>query len=104
MEFFHVGQTKLDYIEFLFNDKSTTHLEYSRNREVTLELEKAIFFSDNIPYLAPEIILLYKSTDTDREGYQQDFELTYKAMRDEQKQWLQNALKREFPNGHKWII
>lgn len=44
MEFFHVGQTKLDYIEFLFNDKSATHFEYSRNREVILELEKAILF------------------------------------------------------------
>lgn len=104
MEFFHVGQTKLDYIEFLFNDKSTSHFEYSRNREITLELSQAILFVEDIPYLAPEIILLYKSTDTDREGYQQDFELAYQAMSREQKQWLQSALKREFPDGHKWIL
>lgn len=103
MEFFHVGQTKLDYIEFLFNNKSDSRFEYVRNPEITLELDKAICFSDDIPYLAPEIILLYKSTDIDRQGYQQDFELAYKAMSDEQKQWLQSALKREFPNGHKWI-
>ncbi len=91
MEFFHVGQTKLDYIEFLFNDK-------------TPDLEKAIRLADDIPYLAPEMILLYKSTDPDREGYQQDFELACKAMSDEQKQWLQNALRRKFPDGHKWIV
>ena len=91
MEFFHVGQTKLDYIEFLFNDK-------------TPDLEKAICLADGIPYLSPEMILLYKSTDTDREGYQQDFEFAYKSMSDEQKQWLQSALKREFPDGHKWIM
>jgi len=103
MEFFHVGQTKLDYIEFLFNNKSDSRFEYVRNPEITLELDKAICFSDDIPYLAPEIILLYKSTDIDRQGYQQDFELAYKAMSDEQKQWLQSALKREFPDGHKWI-
>ena len=103
MEFFHVGQTKLDYIEFLFNNKSDSRFEYMRNPEITLELDKAICFSDGIPYLAPEIILLYKSTDIDRQGYQQDFELAYKAMSDEQKQWLQSALKREFPDGHKWI-
>ena len=103
MEFFHVGQTKLDYIEFLFNNKCDSRFEYVRNPEITLELDKAICFSDGISYLAPEIILLYKSTDTDRQGYQQDFELAYKAMSDEQKQWLQSALKREFPDGHKWI-
>ena len=104
MEFFHVGQTKLDYIEFLFNDKSATHFEYSRNREISVELSQAILFAEDIPYLAPEIILLYKSTDTDREDYQQDFELAYQAMSHEQKQWLQSALKREFPDGHKWIM
>ncbi len=103
MEFFHVGQTKLDYIEFLFNDKSSTAFEYWRNREIRLELGKAILFSDGIPYLAPEMLLLYKSTDIDREGYQQDFELAYKAMSDSQRSWLQNALKREFPEGHKWL-
>ena len=91
MEFFHVGQTKLDYIEFLFNDK-------------TPDLEKAIRLADGIPYLAPEMILLYKSTDTERKGYQQDFELAYQAMSHEQKQWLQNALRRKFQNGHKWIV
>lgn len=90
MEFFHVGQTKLDYIEFLFNDK-------------TPELENAILFAEGIPYLSPEMILLYKSTDTDREGYQQDFELAWKAMSDSQKVWLQNALRRKYPDGHKWI-
>lgn len=104
MEFFHVGQTKLDYIEFLFNDKSSTAFEYWRNREIILELSKTILFAEGIPYLAPEMILLYKSTDTDREGYQQDFELAYKVMSDSQKLWLQNALKREFPDGHKWIM
>ena len=97
------GQTKLDYIEFLFNDKSSDAFEYVLNREITLELSKAILFSDDIPYLAPEMILLYNSTDTDREGYQQDFELACKAMSNSQKLWLQNALKREYPEGHKWI-
>ncbi len=103
MEFFHVGQTELDYIEFLFNEKTADVFEYSRNSEITLELEKAIRFCEGIPYLAPEMILLYKSTDIEREGYQQDFELAYKAMDDSQKTWLQNALKKEYPDGHKWL-
>lgn len=68
MEFFHIGQTRLDYIEFLFNDRSKTHFEYARDREIRRELDKAVLFSDGVPYLALEICLLYKSADMEREG------------------------------------
>ena len=104
LEFFHIGQTELNFIEFLFNDRSETHFEYARDREIKRAIDKAILSRDGIPYLAPEICLLYKSTDIEREGYQQDFELTYPELNDEQKLWLQNALKRLYPDGHKWII
>lgn len=155
MEFFHVGQTQLNFIEFLFNDKSADTFEYARNREIKREMGKAIldkclkisleenipyhgkraedsygknnpFFDKNvedsygesipylgkrtnenlgesIPFLAPEICLLYKAKELEREGYQQDFDLAYEAMNDEQKNWLQNALRVEYPQGHKWL-
>lgn len=103
LEFFHIGQTELNFIEFLFNDRSETHFEYARDREIKRAIDKAILSRDGIPYLAPEICLLYKSTDIEREGYHQDFELTYPELSDEQKQWLQSALKRLYPDGHKWI-
>lgn len=54
--------------------------------------------------MAPELLLLYKSTDIEREGYQQDFELAYSKMNNEQKEWLNNALKVMNPNGHKWLL
>ena len=75
--------------------------EYARTREIKRELNKAILFSDGVPYLSPEMCLLYKSTDTEREGYQQDFELACKAMNSEQREWLKNALLRLNPQGHK---
>lgn len=103
IEFFHVGQTEFNFIEFLFNDKSAANFEYARDREIKRELDKALLFADGVPYLSPEICLLYKSTDTDREGYQQDFELAYEAMSAEQREWLNTALKKAFPDGHKWI-
>ena len=103
IEFFHVGQTELDFIEFLFNDKSETHFEYARDREIKREIGKAILYADDVPYLAPELCLVYKSTDTDREGYRQDFELAYRAMNAEQRQWLQSAFKNLYPQGHKWL-
>lgn len=103
MEFFHVGQTELNFVEFLFNDKSDAYFEYARDREVKRELDKALLSCDGIPYMSPELCLLYKSTDTEREGYQQDFELAYKAMSEEQRHWLENALTKLYPEGHKWI-
>ncbi len=103
IEFSHVGQTELDFVEFLFNDRSETRFEYARDREITREIGKAVLSADGIPYLAPELCLLYKSTVIDREGYQQDFELAYRAMNGEQRAWLQRALKRLYPQGHRWI-
>lgn len=103
MEFFHFGQTRFDFIEFLFNDKSETHFEYARDRDIKREIGKAVLYADGIPYLSPEICLLYKSTDTEREGYQQDFEIAYKVMDAEQREWLNFALKKANPNGHNWI-
>ena len=103
MEFFHVGQTELDFIEFLFNDRSDANFEYARDREIERELDKALLSADGVPYMSPELCLLYKSTDTEREGYQQDFELAYEAMNDEQRDWLKNVLIKLYPQGHKWI-
>ena len=59
---------------------------------------------ENIPYLSPEICLLYKSTDTERKGYQQDYDLSIQKMNTEQKQWLNNALEVIYPDGHKWMV
>ena len=103
LEFFHVGQTALDFIEFLFNDRSDGYFEYARNREIKRKLEKAVLLSDGVPYLSPEICLLYKSTDVERDGFRQDFELAYKAMDADQRGWLQSALKKLYPNGHEWV-
>ena len=66
-------------------------------------MDRAVLFSDGIPYLAPELILLYKSTDIERDGYQQDFELAYWKMDAAQKAWLRKALRQEYPEGHQWL-
>ena len=63
IEFFHTGQTEFDFIEFLFNDRSETQFEYARDREIKRDFDKAVLTVDGIPRLAPEICLLYKSTE-----------------------------------------
>ncbi len=98
----------MNFIEFLFNDHDEDWFYYARNKEVRREMDKAILYRETqgtrIPYLAPELLCLYKSTDTEREGYGQDFELSYARMNQEQRRWLQRALSVMNPAGHKWIV
>lgn len=96
-------QRKMNFIEFLFNDRTDEHFLYARNHDIKRDLNKSILYVENIPYLAPEICLLYKSTDTERKGYQQDYDLAISKMDDEQKKWLSESLVVLYPNGHKWI-
>ena len=104
IDFYHVGQTKLNFVEFLFNDRDEYNFLYARNKAIKRELSKAILHKEDTYYLAPELLLLYKSTDTEREGYQQDFELAFLKMNEDQKEWLNNSLKIMYPDGHKWLL
>lgn len=102
IDFHHSGLTRLDFIEFLFNDKTESDFLYARNHDIRRALEKAILSADGVPYLAPELCLLYKTTDTEREGYQQDYELAMSKMTDEQREWFFAAARSLYPDGHKW--
>ena len=104
LDFQHIGLTKLNYIEFLFNKKTVDAFVYLRDNRVRRELKKAVLQKDGIPYLAPELCLLYKSTDVDREGYQQDFELTVERLNGEQRAWFENVMELLYPEGHKWRV
>ena len=103
LDFDHSGQNKLNFIEILFNSKDENNFLYARNNQIKLPLLNAILYQENIPYLAPEIVLLYKSTDTKREGYQLDFDTAITSMNSGQKDWLKNALTQTNPTGHEWI-
>ncbi len=104
IDFKHIGQTKLNFIEFLFNDKDDTALLYARNHAIKLALTDAVLYKDHLPYLAPEMCLLYKSTDTEREGYQSDYENAVANMNQRQRRWLNDALAIMYPQGHKWSL
>ena len=103
INFRNIGQTKLDFIEFLFNSRNDTDFIYARNNEIKRALDKAILKNEGIPYLAPEVCLLYKSTDITHEVNQKDFDKAIVKMTDEQKDWLNDALIKTYPEGHEWI-
>lgn len=103
-QFLHVGIRTFNYIEFLFNQTDKNSLVFDEAKNIHRDLSKAILFNGSIPYLAPEIALLYKSSQAEREAYQYDFEQTYPQMSYEQKEWFSKSLDALYPNGHKWKV
>jgi len=103
VEFDNLEQTELDYIEFLFNTRNDEDFLYSRNHDIKMKLEDAILKIDDVTCLAPELVLLYKSTAADEAEYQLDFDNTLPSLNKMQVAVLENALRVMFPDGHKWI-
>ena len=104
VDFDHNGQEHLTFIEFLFNNAEKGNFLYARNHAVFLPLSQAILTRNGIRYLTPEMVLLYKSTDTERDGYQLDYDVAMEVMSVEQKEWLHDALAVMNPTGHKWLM
>ena len=103
VDFDNSEQMELDYIEFLFNTRTDRYFLYARNHDIKLAYSKAILKVKDIPYLAPEIVLLYKSTAADDTDYQLDFNNASKEMNVKQLTWLKKSLFVMFPQGHKWL-
>jgi len=103
-EFIHTGIKEFNYLEFLFNTSDEDYLVFDKSRGIKRELAKAILFKVGIPFLAPEIVLLYKSSKSDNTEYDYDFRQTYPYMDDEQKKWFSQNIDVIYPNGHSWKI
>ena len=103
VDFDNSEQTELDYVEFLFNTQNDGHFLYARNHDIKLAYDKAILKIKDIPCLAPEMVLLYKSTAADDADYQLDFDNASSEMSEEQLVWLKKSLSTMFPQGHKWL-
>lgn len=56
-----------------------------------------------VPYLSPEIQLLYKARPQPLEKDQSDFELAMPCLSRSTRTWLLRCLEKRFPNGHAWI-
>ena len=59
--------------------------------------------SDGIPYMRPEIQLLYKAKPQTLAKDQSDFDLAVPRMTSEAHAWLLGHLEKRFPEGHAWI-
>ncbi len=93
-----------DFVELLLNDCNETHFLFRRDKSIRLPLEQVILQSDSgIPYLAPEIVLLYKSNNTEDEGNQHDFEVCFPELAKNQQQWLMDNLRKLYAGRNKWL-
>ncbi len=89
-------------LELMLDEAANGNWIYRRQRQIQRPIEVAIRrTSQGMPYLAPEIQLLYKSHRT-RERDQADFELTAPRLDQRSRWWLRDALQMLEP-AHPWL-
>ncbi|MFF2448287.1 nucleotidyltransferase domain-containing protein [Neobacillus sp. NPDC058068] len=89
-------------IEILLNETEDNNWQFRRDFRIFCPINSVWSNSEiGIPYLNPEIVLLYKAKNT-REKDHQDFMKIKDYLDNKKKQWLRNALELHEPE-HKWL-
>ena len=92
-----------DFIELLFNEVDEVNFHFRRDTSITLPFEKMIVSSrSDIPILAPEIVLLYKSKNVEASPYVGEFKKVLPHLSAEACDWLIAALRKLYTN-HCWL-
>jgi len=97
------------FIELAFNGREGDTYILQDNPKITLPMKKAILYADGIPYLAPEIILFYKTDKFSathpylKPKMQADFKAVMPLLSEAQKQWLMKAIETAYPDGYEWL-
>ena len=95
-----------DFIDFLITDFQQEIWRYRREPSIVQTVERAVLTTaDGIRYLAPELVLLFKSRNTgtrDRSKDQADFERVLPRLDPPRRAWLRWALLVTQPN-HAWL-
>ena len=89
-------------LEILLNESDAENWRFRRDLAIFCPLASVWRYSDTgIPYLAPEIVLLYKVKNT-REKDHKDFLSVKDVLDTKQKNWLIQAIKIHEPK-HEWL-
>ena len=99
----HLGWSNGARLEILLNeaDDASNEWIYRRDERVRRELGRAFTRIRDVPCLAPEIVLLYKSKAPMAHD-ELDFSAALPRLDHEQREWLRDALATSVP-GHEWI-
>lgn len=95
-------QESLDYIEVFFDRFEDDEFVYRRNTSIRRSKEKSVIQKPEYAFLAPELVLLYKSKRI-RPTDNLDLQAAIAEMDSEQRDWLLNALLAEYDQDHAWI-
>jgi hypothetical protein len=89
------------FVELLLNESEGQHFLFRRDTTIQLKLYDAFLRTeDDIPFLAPEVVLLYKSNNPDQ--YRDDFYNTVQALSPQRLHWLWWAMARLY-SEHEWL-
>lgn len=92
-----------DSIELLFNEVDDRNFLYRRDFSLTHSIEGLIITSElEIPILAPEIVLLYKSAKPEDPAAASDFKNVLPALSLRSCAWLRSSLKKPYID-HIWL-
>ena len=99
----HATNNVNDYeIEILLNESDAENWKFRRDIKISYPLQSVIRYSKTgIPYLAPEIVLLYKVKNT-KEKDHKDFLSVKDFLKSKQQNWLRQAIKIHEPK-HEWL-
>lgn len=90
-------------LEFLLNERAGADWVYRRDPAVRRPLTQAVVkVAGGMPVLAPEIVLLYKST-APRAKDEADFRVASSRLEGEARSWLRAGITRTTP-GHPWAV
>lgn len=92
-------------LEVMFLDVRDGEWIYRRNGAVRGRIEDmGLVTADGIPYLRPEIQLLYKGGSSARRNKDDgDLAAILPILPEASRAWLANALRTQFPGGHDWL-
>ena len=88
-------------IEFLLNEGDAERWVFRRDARVWLAFDRAFLRRDGVPYLAPEIALLYKSKDPSVTN-RGDLLASVEHMDTDQQRWLRDAILL-LNSSHPWL-
>lgn len=91
-----------DKLEILLNESDGDNWLFRRDPRIHRPLTHTLLLTlTGLPYLCPEIALLYKSKNP-RPKDQQDFNITHPHLTPDQRRWLHDAIKLQQPD-HPWL-
>lgn len=94
-----------ELLDVLLSPRQEDQWLYRRNPSIALPIQQAVLHFEGIPFLAPQAVLLFKSSHANqdpRSKDQQDFERVLPHLSTQAKQWLTQALQQSHPQ-HEWI-